>query len=112
MLVAAVTAVFACNPTAYMRSVTDGLEIWVSAVVPALFPFFVFSKLLTDLPAVDIVVTMGCNVQCPALPCRHREDWGLDDPTWQSDAVFLETIEQIREKILDLRRRVMEGKLG
>ena len=49
MLVAAVTAVFACNPTAYMRSVTDGLEIWVSAVVPALFPFFVFSKLLTDL---------------------------------------------------------------
>ena len=70
------------------------------------------SKLLTDLPAVDIVVTMGCNVQCPALPCRHREDWGLDDPTGQSDAVFLETIEQIREKMLDLRRRVMEGKLG
>ena len=47
------------------------------------------SKLLADLPAVDIVVTMGCNVQCPALPCRHREDWGLDDPTGQSDAVFL-----------------------
>ena len=69
------------------------------------------SKLLTDLPAVDIVVTMGCNVQCPALPCRHREDWGLDDPTGQSDAVYLDTIEQIREKVLDLKRRVMEGKL-
>ena len=70
------------------------------------------SKLLADLPAVDIVVTMGCNVQCPTLPCRHREDWGLADPTGQSDAVFLATIERIREKVLDLRGRVMEGKLG
>lgn len=61
------------------------------------------SKLLADLPAVDIVVTMGCNVQCPTLPCRHREDWGLADPTGQSDAVFLATIERIREKVLDLR---------
>ena len=39
------------------------------------------SKLLTDLPAVDVVVTMGCNVQCPWLPCQWREDWGLEDPT-------------------------------
>ena len=35
------------------------------------------SKLLAELPPVDIVVTMGCNVSCPTLPCRHREDWGL-----------------------------------
>lgn len=39
------------------------------------------SKLITELPPVDIVVTMGCNVNCPHLPCRHREDWGLEDPT-------------------------------
>ena len=31
-------------------------------------------KLLSELPAVDVVVTMGCNVQCPALPCKFRED--------------------------------------
>lgn len=35
------------------------------------------SKLLADIPTVDTVVTMGCNVQCPFLPCKHREDWGL-----------------------------------
>ena len=23
------------------------------------------SKLLSDLPPVDVVITMGCNVQCP-----------------------------------------------
>lgn len=40
-----------------------------------------YSKLLTQLPVVDVAVTMGCNVQCPALPCAHREDWGLEDLT-------------------------------
>ena len=64
------------------------------------------SKLLSKLPAIDVVVTMGCNVQCPTLPCTHREDWGLDDPTGQPDEVFLETIRQIEAKILDLKARL------
>ena len=39
-------------------------------------------KLLSDIPAeVDIVITMGCNVDCPYLPCKQREDWGLTDPS-------------------------------
>jgi arsenate reductase len=42
------------------------------------------SKLLDEIPPVDIVITMGCNVECPYLPCKHREDWGLDDPTGKS----------------------------
>lgn len=41
-------------------------------------------KLLEDIPPVDIVITMGCNVECPYLPCRHREDWGLDDESVSS----------------------------
>lgn len=64
------------------------------------------SKLLSDLPPVDVVVTMGCNVQCPSLPCKWREDWGLDDPTGQPDAVFLETIRSIEEKVLALREKL------
>ena len=58
------------------------------------------SKLLSDLPPVDVVVTMGCNVRCPSLPCKWREDWGLDDPTGQPDQVFTETIRLIEEKVL------------
>ena len=61
------------------------------------------SKLLSDIPEVDVVITMGCNVQCPFLPCSHREDWGLEDPTGQPDAVFLETISRIEQKILLLK---------
>ena len=61
------------------------------------------SKLLEDIPTVDIVITMGCNVQCPFLPCKHREDWGLEDPTGKSDAEFESTIKQIEVKILQLK---------
>lgn len=65
-----------------------------------------YSKLLGELPAVDVVVTMGCNVQCPSLPCRHREDWGLEDPTGRGDEAFCQTIARIREKVEDLRDRL------
>lgn len=61
------------------------------------------SKLLSDIPPVDIVVTMGCNVQCPHLPCSRREDWGLEDPTGKSDQAFLETIRKIEQNILRLK---------
>lgn len=66
-----------------------------------------YSKLLSDLPPVDIVITMGCNVQCPHLPCMHREDWGLEDPTGKSDEAFVETIRQIENKILELKSRLL-----
>lgn len=71
-----------------------------------------YSKLLSELPEIDIVITMGCNVQCPFLPCRHREDWGLDDPSGKEDDAFLHTMQRIETKILDLKRRVGEGRIG
>ena len=64
------------------------------------------SKLLEELPPLDGVVTMGCNVKCPFLPCQLREDWGLQDPTGQPDTVFMETIWQIEAKILQLKERL------
>ena len=70
------------------------------------------SKLLSDLPPVDGVVTMGCNVQCPTLPCAWGEDWGLDDPTGQPDAVFEETIRRIEANILHLKERLRENGAG
>jgi len=70
-----------------------------------------YSKLLSKLPAIDIVITMGCNVHCPSLPCRYREDWGLEDPSGQDDAAFLSTMKLIEEKILKLKQRIMAGEL-
>jgi len=64
-------------------------------------------KLLDETPPVDYVITMGCNVECPSLPCNHHEDWGLDDPTGKSDAVFEDTIRRIEINILELKSRLI-----
>ena len=64
------------------------------------------SKLLTDVPAIDVVITMGCNVNCPYLPCKHREDWGLDDPTGKSDEEFKALIATIEKNIKELAHRI------
>lgn len=62
-----------------------------------------YSKTLDKLPPVDVLITMGCNVRCPYLPCKRREDWGLEDPTGKSDEEFRKVIAVIEEKILALR---------
>lgn len=68
-----------------------------------------YSKLLSEIPQVDIVLTMGCNVNCPTIPCKYREDWGLNDPTGKNDDEFLKVIEEIHFKILELTKRVENG---
>jgi len=71
------------------------------------------SKLIDDIPKdIDIVITMGCNVECPYLPSKHREDWGLDDPSGKEDNEFITTAKTIEQKVMDLRRRVLEEGLG
>lgn len=64
------------------------------------------SKLLSDIPPVDIVITMGCNVNCPFLPCKHREDWGLEDPSGKDKSEFVKTAKIIEEKVMNLKNRV------
>lgn len=68
-------------------------------------------KLFTGLPKIDIIVTMGCNVDCPVLSCKHREDWGIDDPTGKGNTEYRFTIEQIKEKIDDLIHRIQSNTL-
>jgi protein-tyrosine-phosphatase len=66
------------------------------------------NKLIEDIPGPDVVITMGCNVNCPVMPCRIREDWGLDDPSGKSDEEFIKIINTIEAKILDLKSRLSE----
>lgn len=70
-----------------------------------------YSKLLVELPPIDVVVTMGCNVHCPFLPCTHREDWGLEDPSGREDEAFFAAMDKIEAKVLDLRNRIRNGEL-
>ncbi|HAT4107145.1 arsenate reductase ArsC [Clostridium perfringens] len=68
-------------------------------------------KLLREIPEVDIVITMGCNVSCPTLPCKHMEDWGLEDPSGKNDEEFIYTRDKIKEKVEDLVNRIKNGQI-
>ena len=68
-----------------------------------------YSKLIDDLPEVDYVISMGCNVVCPILPFKHKKyDWGIEDPTGKSDEEFVKVIDEIEGKLKDLIREIDE----
>jgi arsenate reductase (thioredoxin) len=69
------------------------------------------SKLLEDIPKVDIAIKMGCNVVCPFLPAKHTEDWGLEDPSGKSDEEFIKTAKIIEEKVKDLAQRIRNNEI-
>ena len=64
------------------------------------------SKLISDIPAPDIVILMGCNVCCPILPSQYTENWELDDPSGKSDKEFLHIINLIQTKVLTLKEKL------
>lgn len=68
-------------------------------------------KLLEELPAVDIVITMGCGVACPFLPCKFREDWGLSDPTGKAEDEFVSTAAAIEAKVKNLICRIKTSEI-
>ena len=69
-------------------------------------------KLLTDIPEnIDILITMGCGVECPFVPCSHREDWGLTDPSGGPIEDFRVTRDIIKGKVEELITRIESGEL-
>jgi arsenate reductase len=69
------------------------------------------SKLLSDIPEVDIVVKMGCNVVCPSVFAKHTEDWGLEDPSGKSEEEFVKVARIIEEKVKDLAERIKNNRI-
>jgi len=70
------------------------------------------SKLLDKLPeGINILITMGCAVECPFVVCDHREDWGLDDPSGGPKSDFENTRDLIKAKVAELIERIKNGEL-
>ncbi|MBO4538978.1 MAG: hypothetical protein J5781_01765, partial [Clostridia bacterium] len=60
IVILAVMAVFIFNSDVYMESVRAGASLYLLNVLPATFPFFFFSKLLTELDfANDLTIVVG-----------------------------------------------------
>ncbi|MGN0242156.1 MAG: arsenate reductase ArsC [Candidatus Weimeria sp.] len=58
-----------------------------------------YSKTISDIPAPDIAISMGCGVKCPYIGRAFDDDWGLEDPTGKPDAEYLKVIAQIQEEL-------------
>ena len=67
------------------------------------------SKLITDIPDVDIAISMGCNVGCPFIGRAFDDNWGLDNPTGKSDDDFKAVIQRIEKNIMELKKRLSES---
>ena len=66
-----------------------------------------YSKLLSDIPKPDILISMGCNVGCPFVGRPFDDNWELDDPTGKSDEEFIEIIKAIEERIIKLKEKLI-----
>ena len=58
-----------------------------------------YSKTIDKIPVPDIAISMGCDVGCPYIGRSFDDNWGLPNPTGQSDEVFIEVIRQIETQI-------------
>ena len=63
-----------------------------------------YSKTFDKIPSPDIAISMGCDVGCPFIGRVFDDNWGLPDPTGQSDEAFIEVIRQIESNIVSLQK--------
>lgn len=64
-----------------------------------------YSKLISDIPSPDVAISMGCDVGCPYIGRDFDDNWGLPDPTGESDEVFVDAIRQIERNIKNMKRK-------
>jgi len=66
-------------------------------------------KMIEEVLPLDLVVTMGCDVECPAVLSDKREDWKLADPTGGTIEMFEASAEEIYEHVSNLIERIKLG---
>ncbi len=71
-----------------------------------------YSKLVTDIPTPDIAISMGCEVGCPYIGGEYDDNWELEDPTGKSDEEFIKIAKIIKEKILKLKKKIVDSKVN
>ena len=62
------------------------------------------SKSLDDIAGMEFhaVITMGCGDNCPWVPARRREDWGLPDPKHMDDDGYRAVRDDISARVRKL----------
>ncbi|MGF0033437.1 helix-turn-helix domain-containing protein [Bariatricus sp. SGI.154] len=86
-----------------MMKITHGIDLIEKGQRP---------KPISALPKVDIIVYMGCNVECVHIPCEIEFEWGISDPCNKSDEEFKNIIKEIENNILKLRKDIISGQIN
>ena len=61
------------------------------------------SKALEEIEGeFDAVITMGCGDNCPWVPAKRREDWGLPDPRHMDDEGYRVVRDEISARVRTL----------
>jgi arsenate reductase len=64
------------------------------------------SILTTDLAQqAQMLITMGCGDECPAVPGVRRDDWPLEDPKGKPATQVREIRDDIRQRVESLLER-------
>jgi len=66
------------------------------------------SKGLDAIPDIkyDLLVTMGCGDECPAVSARQRLDWDIPDPKNMSAKKFAAVRDLLGAKVQDLIKKI------
>lgn len=59
-------------------------------------------KSFTEIGIPDILVTMGCDVVCPAIPGVKIIDWDIPDPKGKGTDVYLKVMDIIKNNLIQL----------
>jgi protein-tyrosine-phosphatase/ribosomal protein S27AE len=59
-------------------------------------------KKLSDKEGIDVVVTVGCGVECPVVPGAKVIAWDIPDPKGKDIGEFRRVLSMIKHKILEL----------
>jgi len=59
--------------------------------------------------ASDLVITLGCNEECPAVPGKRVVDWPVADPKGQDDATVASIVTDLDARVRALLTDVAPG---
>ena len=64
-------------------------------------------KRLKDIPnKFEILITMGCGVDCPLVNCDYRKDWNIEDPSEGTIDDFRKARDSIKIKVEELLTKI------
>jgi arsenate reductase (thioredoxin) len=88
------------NPSAVTAMQEKGIDI--SSQYP---------KTLSEIPgSIDILISMGCGVDCPHVPSKYRNDWQIEDPVGMPADFFRKVRDIIEGKVNNLIKTILDSK--